>query len=79
MKTFEDDETAKSEGRKGFSEMIDYLDKHKDVNVLLVEKTDRLYRNFTDYVIIDKLDITIHLVKENENKVGTEGDHLDDA
>ena len=32
---------------------------------LLVEKTDRLYRNLRDWVTIDELDVEIHLVKEN--------------
>lgn len=33
---------------------------------MLVEKTDRLYRNFKDAVILEDLDIEIHLVKENQ-------------
>ena len=33
--------------------------------MLLVEKTDRLYRNFRDYLTIDELDLEIHLVKES--------------
>ncbi len=35
--------------------------------ILLVEKTDRLYRNLKDYVTLDpdELDIEIHFVKEN--------------
>ncbi len=31
---------------------------------LLVEKTDRLYRNLKDWVLLDELNIEIHLVKE---------------
>ena len=69
VKEFEDDETAKSAGRTGFGQMIEYIKKNKDVNTILVEKTDRLYRNFKDYVIIDELDVTFILVKENE-KIG---------
>ena len=68
-KEFEDDETAKCAGRSAFGEMIEYLKTTKDVSTILVEKTDRLYRNFKDYVIIDELGITIILVKENE-KIG---------
>ena len=34
--------------------------------MLLVEKTDRLYRNLKDYVILDDLDLDIHLVKEGQ-------------
>jgi hypothetical protein len=32
--------------------------------VLLVEKTDRLYRNLKDWVTLDELDVDIHFVKE---------------
>ncbi|MCK5062185.1 recombinase family protein [Candidatus Parcubacteria bacterium] len=68
VKKFEDDETAKSAGRTGFGQMIEYLNSHKDVNTILVEKTDRLYRNFKDYVTIDELDVTFILVNENDLK-----------
>ena len=44
--------------------MIEYLKDHPDVNTLLCEKTDRLYRNFKDYVIIDEMDLTLVFVKE---------------
>lgn len=70
VKSFEDDETAKSEGRAGFGEMVEFLknDKRK-IDTVLVEKTDRLYRNFKDYITIDDLGVTVFLVKENE-KIG---------
>src|SRR5215510_12566934 len=32
--------------------------------ILLVEKTDPLYRNLKDWVTLDELDLEIHLVKE---------------
>jgi site-specific DNA recombinase len=32
--------------------------------VILVEKTDRLYRNLKDWVLLDELNLDIHLVKE---------------
>ncbi len=67
-----DVETAKRTGRPGFAEMVSYFkqDSQKassagECRVLLVEKTDRLYRNLKDWVVIDDLDIEIHLVKEN--------------
>ena len=44
--------------------MIKFL-KRSSVRVLLVEKTDRLYRNLKDYVTIDELNLEIHFVKEN--------------
>lgn len=65
-KEFEDDETAKSAGRTGFGQMVEYLKKNPEINTILVEKTDRLYRNFKDYVIIEDLGATVYLVKENE-------------
>ena len=35
------------------------------MRVLLVEKTDRLYRNLKDWVTVDELEVEIHLVKED--------------
>ena len=32
----------------------------------IVEKTDRLYRNFRDYVTLEDLDVEIHLPKEGQ-------------
>lgn len=66
VKEFEDDETAKSAGRTGFGKMVNFLKNNKEVSAILVEKTDRLYRNFKDYVIIDELKVMVFLVKENE-------------
>ncbi|MFH1373424.1 MAG: recombinase family protein [bacterium] len=62
---FVDVETAKTAGRFQFQRMISFLRIQKQVRTVLVEKTDRLYRNFKDWVTIDELDIEIHLVKEN--------------
>ena len=59
-----DVETAKQTGRIGFADMVAYFQKHPSVRVLLVEKTDRLYRNLKDWVMLDDLDVEIHLVKE---------------
>ncbi len=66
VKEFEDDETAKSAGRENFGLMVDYAKQQKDIEAILVEKTDRLYRNFKDYVTINELGVTVFLVKENE-------------
>ncbi len=64
---FTDVETAKQSGRTNFGEMLGYLRKHAGVcRTILVEKTDRLYRNFKDYVTVDELGVEVHLVKENE-------------
>ena len=44
--------------------MIRFFETHPEVKILLCEKTDRLYRNFKDYVTIDELDLTLVFVKE---------------
>lgn len=63
-KEFIDVETAKTDGRKNFTELVAYLRRHPSVRTVLVEKTDRLYRNLKDWVTLDGFDIEIHLVKE---------------
>ena len=64
---FTDVETAKASGRTNFNEMLLYLKKHQTAcRTILVEKTDRLYRNIKDYAIIDEFDVEVHFVKENE-------------
>src|SRR5262249_40677685 len=59
-----DVETAKQTGRGAFGEMIAYLRAHPTVRVLLVEKTDRLYRNLKDWVTVDEPGVEIHFPKE---------------
>jgi DNA invertase Pin-like site-specific DNA recombinase len=44
--------------------MVGYLKAHPAVRLLLVEKTDRLYRNLKDWVTVDDLDVEIHFPKE---------------
>ena len=65
LKEFEDVETAKCQGRTNFNEMLKYIKNSKECNTILVEKTDRLYRNIPDYATVDDLGIDIHFVKEN--------------
>lgn len=65
-KEFVDVETAKRSGRTQFKEMAAYLKQHHATcRTILVEKTDRLYRNTKDWVTLDELDVEIHFVKEN--------------
>jgi site-specific DNA recombinase len=45
--------------------MISFLRRTPSCRIILVEKTDRLYRNLKDWVIIDGLDVEAHFVKEN--------------
>lgn len=66
VREFTESETAKQSGRKEFNAMVKFLKSSKDVNIILVEKTDRLYRNFKDYGELGEEDFEIHLVKENE-------------
>src|SRR5438045_3323706 len=67
IQIFEEAETAKKAGRKKFLEMIQFLTDHQEVKDVLVEKTDRLYRNFRDYTELDseQMGLRIHLVKDN--------------
>ena len=62
---FVEAETAKTTGRPAFAAMVSYFKLHPACRILLVEKTDRLYRNFKDYLTIDELGVDVHLVKEN--------------
>lgn len=68
VKEFTDAETAKKTGRTQFSEMLSFIEEH-NAKHLLVEKTDRLLRNLSDYVLVKHLisssDISVHLCKEN--------------
>jgi site-specific DNA recombinase len=61
-----DVETAKAAGRKQFGEMLKYIRKNKNIRAILVEKTDRLYRNIADWVKVDELGVEVHLVKEGD-------------
>src|SRR6266511_586302 len=72
LEEFVDVETAKRTGRPGFTAMVEFFKKHGNAKssehmrrILLVEKTDRLYRNLKDWVTLDDLDLEIHFVKEN--------------
>lgn len=72
VQEYEDVETAKHAGRTNFTEMAKFLKaeskKGESANrcrAILVEKTDRLYRNLKDWVILDELGVEIHFVKEN--------------
>lgn len=64
VQEYVDVETAKQTGRAAFGEMIAYLKAHPSIRVMLVEKTDRLYRNLKDWVTVDELDVEIHFPKE---------------
>ena len=63
---FVDVETAKTTGRKQFGEMVRYFEMRPESRVVIVEKTDRLYRNFHDCVTLEDLGVEIHLPKEGQ-------------
>ena len=44
--------------------MLEFLRANPNIRTVLVEKTDRLYRNFKDYVTLEDYDLEVHLVKE---------------
>jgi site-specific DNA recombinase len=68
VREFIDVESAKNPGRKEFGKMIRLLESDPNCRVVLVEKTDRLYRNRTDSLAFEELienrDVEVHLVKE---------------
>jgi DNA invertase Pin-like site-specific DNA recombinase len=72
LQEYVDVETAKRAGRTGFTAMVDCFKKQTTTKtpehacrILLVEKTDRLYRNLKDWVTLDDLALEIHFIKEN--------------
>ncbi len=64
LQEYEDVETAKCQGRTKFNEMVKFLKNSKDCKTIIVEKTDRLYRNLPDYITLDNMPLSIHFVKE---------------
>ena len=77
VKEFTEAETAKQAGRHQFNEMLKFLKKNKNVTNILCEKTDRLYRNFKDYVNldVDETGYTVYLVKEGVILTPKSGSH----
>lgn len=72
VQEYVDVETAKAAGRTGFNQMVEFFEQQARIKdpdqrcrTILVEKTDRLYRNLKDYVTLDELGVDIHFVKEN--------------
>ncbi len=65
LQEFVDVESASVCGRPLFGEMLSFLKKNRSrCYTILVEKTDRLYRNIRDYGTLDEFGVTIHFVKE---------------
>lgn len=72
---YQEAETAKKIGREQFNAMLEFLAGSPD-HCILVEKTDRLYRNFKDYVRLEELNVPIHLVKEGETLTEDSRSHV---
>src|SRR6516164_580391 len=66
VQAFEDVETAKATGRKQFGRMVDFFERNPSCRTLLVEKTDRISRNFRDAVTLEDLELEVHFVKEGQ-------------
>ena len=80
--TYMDVETAKNPGRKEFGKLIDRMKTEQKLpagmprcQTVLVEKTDRFYRNVEDLVTIKALGVTVHLVKEGTKLAPDSGAH----
>jgi DNA invertase Pin-like site-specific DNA recombinase len=66
VREFVEVESAKTAGRKQFAEMVTFFKRNRSCRILLVEKTDRLYRNQRDALTLEELDISVYFVKEGE-------------
>ncbi len=59
-------ESAKTTGRNEFTAMLQFLKRNTSCRVVLVEKTDRLYRNFRDSLLVEDLGVEVHFAKEGQ-------------
>ena len=65
LREFVDIESAKASGRIQFDAMLAFLSRRRTVrHAVLVEKTDRLYRNIKDWVTVDEQKVELHLARE---------------
>jgi site-specific DNA recombinase len=55
--------SAATPGRKRFGDMVNFLRTSKECRTILVEKSDRLSRNFEDDGLLKQLDLETHYVK----------------
>ena len=73
LDTYLDVESAKCPGRSEFGRLVSFLQAQAKLpqdkclcRTVLVEKTDRFYRNLQDLTTIRNLGVTIHLAKESQ-------------
>lgn len=64
VNVYMDVESAKNPGRKEFARLIEFFRSQPNCQTVLVEKTDRFYRNVHDLVTVRELGVTVHLAKE---------------
>lgn len=68
--------TSGKAGRKQFNIMLKELQAHPEVRTIITEKTDRIYRNFKDYVTLDEFKgLEVHLVVEGKIVSDTSNSH----
>ena len=69
VERYSDVHSAKAPGRPSFSDMVEFLIRQQykpsPCRIILVEKTDRLYRNLIDAANLMELDLDIHLIRDN--------------
>lgn len=62
---YTDADSGSRTGRSVFGQMLELLREAGPSCAIVCEKTDRLYRNFSDMVKVDELGVELHFVKEN--------------
>ena len=62
---FLDAESGAKAGRNEFGHLVEAVRELGKDCAIVCEKTDRLYRNFSDMVKVDELGVELHFVKEN--------------
>jgi site-specific DNA recombinase len=76
VEEFVDVQAAKDPGRTNFDAMVQQLRRSKNCRTILVEKVDRLARNYEEMALLKQLDVEIHFAKAgtvypNETKAQT--------
>lgn len=64
IEEFLESESGARTGRKSFGKMLETVKEIGGGCAIVCEKTDRLYRNFSDMVKVDDLRVELHFVKE---------------
>lgn len=65
---------GKAKERKIFNEMVEYVNKHKEINHIIFYSQDRMTRNIHDYTTIENLreirGLTVHFSQTGDKQVG---------